>query len=351
MGQKSSTNPKTKKSTIRLSFYALGLLLFLIILGKLISFVYSLNQPITPNLTPKREYSLNSKSTLNFLFINSSEKNNLSLVSFYPTDQKAIVLHISDQIYLEVPKEYGMWQVSSIYSLGQEEKPSIGAQLLSLSISKLVGLPIDGVVFLEDNQTTIEEFIANLRKNPLAPLFSVKTVRSNLTPLEQYNLFKQLSSIRSDKISSLDLAQSSITESKLLADSSRVLGVDTYKLDSFIRDKMADPNILDEGYSIAIFNGTSRSGLAQEASRIVTNMGGNVVITATSLIKVNQSQVIIKGDVEKNKNSVTALRIAETFAPRCLKTRCQTEDSEVNNSRAQINIIIGEDFFNFWHKR
>lgn len=349
MGQKST--PKTNKITIRFAFYALGLLLGLIILGKLLSFVYSLNQPITPNLTTRREYSLNSKSTLNFLFVNSSEKNNLSLVSFYPTNQKLIVLHIPDQIYLEVPKEYGMWQVGSIFSLGQEEKPSVGAKLLSLSISKLVGLQVDGVIFLKDNKSSVEDFIVDLRKNPLAPLFSINSVNSNLTPLEMYDLFKKLSSIRSDKISSLDLAQSSITDSKLLPDSSRVLGVDTYKLDSFIRDKMADPSILDESYSIAIFNGTNRSGLGQEASRIVTNMGGNVVIISTSLLKVNKSQVVIKNDNEKIKNSATALRLSETFAPDCLKTSCTTNDSEVNNSRAQINIIVGEDFFSLWHKR
>lgn len=351
---KNTNSPASKKHATKLAFYAIGALVLLIVLGKLLAFVYSLSQPIASDFQINRNYKLDNKSSQNFLFVNNSDnpKEQISVISLYPREQKIIVMHISNQIYLNVPKEYGMWRVGSIYSLGQEETPKKGALLLTLSVSKLLGLPIDGVIFTKDNKSQKpEEFITKLHKNPLATYLETRNIRSNLTTFEAVKIFNSFSKIRPDKVNSLDLAKSTITESKLLPDTSRVLGIDSFKLDSFIRDKMADTSMVDEGFSVGVFNATEHTGLAQEASRIVTNMGGNVVITASSDIKQEKTSVVLSQSSLDAQKSLTRERLAEVFAPNCIKEICLSKDPKISSSRAPINIILGEDFYNYWHKR
>lgn len=354
------------KSQIKLAFFALSLLTGLMLAGKLLAFAYSLNQPISPEIKQVRTSKLNSQMAINLLVGNISfhqgkvcvcskdqKTPGINLVSFYPKGDKIIVLKLSDDLYVDVPKGYGRWQIGSVYSLGQEEQKSKkGALLLGLSVSKLIGLPIDGVILFKDgkNIQSIEEFTQGMKNNFFAPFTLSSSIESSLTPLEVAGIFKELSSVRRDKIKIMDLAKSTITDSKLLPDSSRVLGVDTIKLDSYIRDKMSDFNILEEGVSVAVFNATDYPGLAQEASRVITNMGGNVVVT-TSTDKRLEKTAIYQQNNEKNNRSLTYKRLAEIFAPGCLSNPCTTDDKKVLHSRSKINIVLGEDYYNFWHKR
>ena len=193
------------------------------------------------------------------------------------------ILHISDDVFMELPKGYGSWKVGSIYDLGQEEKPQIGSNLLKLSISKLVGLPIDGLIIQKDlSQPSVEDLVGGWRKNPFNRLTFLRSISTDLTPIELYKFIKSSSSVRPDQITSLNLAQSNITRSQLLPDSSRVLGVDTIKLDTFIRDNISDPTLSEEDLTLAIFNATPHPGLAQQAQRIMTNLGMNVIILANT---------------------------------------------------------------------
>ncbi len=299
-------------------------------------------------------YQLNDwsgKSAINILIgsINPEKKVNLNLIGFLPAEKKAVILKLSGEIILDVPKEFGAWQLESIYGLGEEENPKIGSKLLQLSASKLLGLPVDAVVLFGNKErfSNPENLIADLRKNPLILAGILNGVDTNLTPFQAYRVFWMLSKVRSDKIIALDLAKSSITESKLLPDSSRVLGVDMVKLDYFIRENMAE--LSEEDKSIAIFNGTSFAGIAQEASRIVTNMGGSVITVSNTEQKFASTMVVSKDG--ENKGGYTYQRMSQIFAPQCLKENCQSKDPKILFSRADVNIILGEDYFNLWYRR
>lgn len=332
------------------------MLLLIVILGQGAKLVGSLNQPFNLKLGFNKQFSWDQKTSINVVFaqVNSANQS-YNVISFYPNDKKTVVLHLSDQIYINLPKSYGSWRLGSIYNLGQEEKPSIGPELLKQSLSGLLGLPIDGIVIAKDPKQKFdaESLIEKWHKNPFSLITSLNQVKTDLSLLETINLFRALGQVRSDKVVSLDLAKSTITESQLLADSSRVLGVDTVKLDYFIRENMADSSILDEGSPIAIFNATDHSGLAQEASRIVTNMGGTVVTSQTLDTHSDKSLVILsdRPDLSGKKVNLTSQRLTQIFAPDCLNGDCFLNDSKITNSRARINLILGEDFYNLWHKR
>lgn len=330
---------------------ALGLLILLILLAKFASFLIGLNKPISANLKTDREYSWDGKTSFNIAIASIGYNvTDISILNYHPQEKKAVILHIADQTYLDLPKGYGLWKVGSIYKLGQEEPKPIGALLLKLSLSKLLGLPIDGIIIDQSkNKKNSEELINEWRKNSLAMALFIYSSQTDLTPIEGFRLLGAVSQVRGDKLTSLDFEKSSVTESKLLPDSSRVLGIDNVKLDTFIRNYMSDSSVIDEGVSVAIYNATTRSGMAQDVARVIANLGGNVV-TISSVDNLSPTTYITTANLNKQK-SISYRRITEVFAPNCLKINCQTNDPKVANSRAQINIVLGEDYYLTWYKR
>lgn len=339
------------KLSIAPAFFALILLIGFLIFAKIISFTNSLGQSITPEMRGSKLSNWDGKSTINVLFAGVEDSSGeVSIASLDPQEKKINILHLSDQIYLNVPKGFGTWRLGSIYKLGQEEEIPIGHELLKLSISKLLGVPIDGVI-IGKGRFDAEDVIDGWRGNLLSRFTIFNSIKSDLTPSELAELIWNSASVRRDRVVSLNLERSSITESKLLADQTRVLGVNTVSLDLFIRKNMSDSKIQEEGLSIAIFNATERAGLAQDAARFVTNLGGNVVVTANTDIKLKKSIIYVQKNSETQLDrTVTFGRLSRFFAPQCVQ-KCDSLDSKVTSSRAQINIILGEDFFEKWYVR
>lgn len=359
MWRKYQKDNRTKRN-LKLAFIVLGLLVLLILVAKIFSVFGSLYQPFNSAISSNKKYTWDGDSSFNILVyfpeIKSTElgisDSKMALINLQPEDNKIIILHISDDIYTSLPKGFGEWRVGSIYKLGLDEGGvNLASELLKLSISKLVGLPVDGLIITNrsDGNFSIKQEIESWRKNPLASFRFVRQVKTDLTPVELYRFFKEASSVRSDNISSLNLAKTNITESKLLADSSRVLGVDAIKLDNFIRDNMLDSFLVGEGETISVFNGSDYPGLAQEAARILTNMGFNVISLRNTENSFKESTVEYLSN--ENEKSRTFTRIAQIFAPNCLDKKCNTDDIRVKSSRAQINVVIGEDYYKMWYKK
>ena len=329
-------------SGVKLAILALSLLALILILGKSINLISNLTKPFSSDILTKRQYSIDFKSSFNIAI----KLNSVWLLHYDPGEKKTVVLKIPDDTYMELPKGFGNWRVGSIYNLGEEQKPQIGSELLKESLAKLLGLPVDGFFTLpnQPGSDDLNRLILSWHHNPLTIINFFSKAKTDLTPLEAFNLFIELSKVRSDKIISLDLEQTELTKSKLLPDSSRVLGIDVVNLNLFVREKMSDQQISKESINVAIFNATSHPGLAQEASRIITNLGGNPIIISNTESSNDKSLII------GSNNNYTFKRLAQVFAPVCLKIKCSIDDPRVTSSRAQINIILGEDFFNIQYK-
>lgn len=340
MGKRRKLFKRHTNSSVNLALAALGLILLVIILGKLFQVFSSLWKPFTADTLVKKEYSWDGKTAIN-LAIKGQE---VEVASFDPIAHTLTVLKIPDDVYFDLPKGYGSWRVGAIYDLGQENNPPVGAELLKESLAKLVGLPIDGFVTY-NNDSSFEDMVKSWHSDPFKILGFIKGSSTDLGFLEALGVYKSLSSLRPDQIISLDTSQTSITTSKLLPDSSRVLGVDTIQLDLFVRAHMADQALSQEDIPVAIYNSTNHPGLAEDVSRIVTNMGGNVVFVSNTTTDLQKTAVTSSG------NSLTATRLKEVFAPECLNSKCDIVDPEVSSSFAQINIVIGEDYYSKYYSK
>lgn len=352
MWKKFQKKEKNKKS-VKLGFISLGVLILLLIFGKSYSSMTSLYKPFSNEIGTQKNSYWDGNSSVNLVFASqkSNDLTDISVVNFQPKTKKVQVLHLSKDIYSDLPKGYGSWRIDSIYKLGQEEKEKTGAQLLKLSISRILGLPIDGIIIYSDSEQKLENSIIGWRKNPFSVLSFVSSAKTDLLPAELFSFIWSVSKVRNDLVLPLDLAQSNITESKLLPDSSRVLGLNAVRLDTFIRDNMSDTDMADENTSVAIFNATNHQGLAQLASRMVANLGASVVIVSNTEQIQEHSMVIIDNSPGQTSTPFSEKKLKQIFAPDCIKNPCRSNDPKVLSSRAKINIILGEDYYKYWYLR
>ncbi len=344
-------NTRIKKKT-KLALLVLGLVIFLLILGQTVRIVNSLSSPFSKEAVKvSRSYQWDSDFNLNLVI----KAKGVYLLSYNPNEKRITVIDIPDEAYLEVPGGFGKWQLRSIYDLGQTSQGPGGGELLKRSLSSSFGIPVDGFIefkgpLAEKSGVEIADF---LRQNPLSLTYFLSNIISDLTPWELVRLKLALPQVRFDKVQNIDLKKLKLMDYDRLGDGTQILIADPTKIDSALIN-FIDTKIRGEHLEIAIFNATSYPGLALQAARIITNMGGNVIMTTNADQK--QSKTTVLGE-----KSATSKRLSQIFGSDCKKApncdrigcnpgdknqeNCLIEDPGIKSSRAQINVILGEDFY------
>ena len=274
-----------------------------------------------------RNYTWNGEFNINFV---AGDKD-VSLVSYNPKDREILVLKIPQETYIDLPNDFGKWQLRSIYELGEGSEIG-GRALLKSALSSFLGLPIDAYV-----SENIQELF---RQNFFSGLSDLPKLQTDLTFGELLNLKVSFLKVRFDKLREIDLKELQVLEKQKLADGTEVYVVDPIRLDSIML-KFVDPKIVEEHASIAIFNGAGRPLLAQRAKRMITNLGGNVIVTQ------NAPTIVTKSYVE-GEDSKTVQRLRQIFDLGCSKDpncgKIPKEDLGLASQRSQIILVLGQDF-------
>lgn len=324
------------RKRINLAVTALLVVVTLIILGKFVGFIRSMTMPVSGKeaLVSSRNYQWDGQSTINLVV----KADVVYALSYNPVDQEMTILKIPDDTYLDVPHDFGRWPTRSIYELGQSDKTVGGPWLLKQTLQSTLGVPIDGYLSLAgpEASNSLDSSIEHLRKNPFATMTFMRHSSTDLSTWEYMELLWHWWGVRADKLKVVDLGQSNITQSILLPDSSRALGIDRVRLDQLIQSQFQDNRLNYEGLNIGIYNATDHHGLADRTSRIITNMGGRVVFTSNSPQMLPTSITI-------GKDSYTKKRLTEVFASQCLKKKCQVPNGDIDTTRADVILFIGED--------
>lgn len=306
---------KIKKKT-KLALFALAGLLGLILVSQLITFVKVLSRPYNL-IASYKNYTWNGEFNLNIV----AGTNPISLISYSPEEKKVTILTIPDNTLIDVPGGFGRWQARAIYELG-------GESLVKTSISQFLGIPVDGF--------SSENLVDHFRGNLVSGIEILSKLKTDFTPLELIRLKASLLGVRFDKIHQVNLEKHSILEREKLADGTEIFIADPIRLDSIMVD-LADPKIKREHLSIAVFNATDKPLLAASAKRLITNMGGNVIVTQNAPSKVSKTYV-------EGENSKTLDRLTQIFDS-CGKMcdKIPKEDLGVSAARAQIILVLGQD--------
>ncbi len=302
---------KSARNKIKLAILVLILIVGVLTVGSLINFTKSLFTPFSKEESKKGFWDGNTQINLVL------KTHSVSLLSFDPSEQTIKVVTVPGETYVELPDDFGSWQVTSVYDLGQGENPARGVYFLKTALTSYLGLPIDG--FMTANFSTPEEAIALFRNQPTQLLSKLPSLNTDLTPLELIRLYIGFRGVRFDKITYVNL--------------------DT-NMDDFVAKNLFDSQLHQTQVSVAVFNGTKLPGKAKEVARLVSNLGGNVIISNNfELDNIKHSFIFPK------KGDYASQRLGRIFTSDCSEEQICDKLKDELYSRAQINIVIGEDFF------
>lgn len=320
---------RKQKKKIKLALLTVAILGLLFLAGALVNLTKTLTSP-WQLVVEKKSFSWDGSYNINVVFKGVS----VSLVSFNPVSKKISIIKLPDQTYLDVPGGFGKWQIRSVYDLGQSNKIG-GGELLERTLTSFFGVPVDGFIQLKGDfaEKEAEDFIYWIRQNPVNIFLALKDTKSDLSFLELTRLNLNLFQVRFDKVNSINPETSLALDKSHLADQTEVLIGDPVRIDS-ISQALVDDNVFGEHKTVAVFNATDHALIAQKAARIITNLGGNVIQISNASLKLPKTQV-------SGEQSQTLKRLTQIFSC-CDKIEPQLEGI---SSRAQINVILGEDFF------
>jgi hypothetical protein len=262
------------------------------------------------------------------------------LLSFNPQEKSLAIISIPEGTFIEAIHGYGPCRVEALYLLG--ELNGKGGEIFQGSLQEYLGIPIDGYAVIPNLQFSNANFakeIKNLLPSVLLKL--VKGGKSNLTKWDLIRLWQNLKGLRQDKITLVDLGQTRASQEIELPDGSKAKKIETERLQSVMDDFFVDPQIKNEGLTVAVLNATDHFGLANKAASLIENSGGQVVSVGEMEMsdddKVKNSKCEIRSQKSKKK-TYTVQKLTKIFG-------CQWGGENLENQRADIVLILGEGYW------
>ena len=216
-------------------------------------------------------------------------------------DSKRFNLTISDNKKIKVISLSGNSKTITVFEL----RGNIGSK----EAGQLLEIPVDGFILsssLDLNQKPDKLFLESI--------FNAKTLQTNLTIIDLLKLL-----IFSKSIPSSLVVTKNISTDLTAPESDKIIG-----------RLVSDELIEKDNQTIQIINGTDKEGLGNRLARLVTNMGGDVIIVATS-------------DVLRKKSLISYIDQKTYTVERLEKILEYPAIKAGTDAISDITIVIGED--------
>ncbi len=260
----------------------------------------------------RKKTGLKKKSNTYYAFIFASIVLFLILVSLI----SKVLIVVRGSVY-DANQRFNMAifnnQSTKILSLSSNSKTAsilnLGEKLDIKSLSNYLAIPIDATIksdFLDTNQE-VDNLFFQMALN-------YSKIETKMTIVDLVRIFILLKNIPEKNI-----AEDNIT-----------FGMNESMIDNIVSQLFKDEKIQKDQKTIQIINGTNISGLGNKLARLITNIGGDVILVATSEKVEKKSLIYYIGE-----QSYTVGRLAEIL-----------NFNLVNSSNlgiADVTIIIGED--------
>ncbi len=219
-------------------------------------------------------------------------------------DSKRFNLTVSDNKNLEVMSLSGSARTIAVFKLNR----NIG----SYEAGQLLKVPIDG--FIAQNSLDLNQRADFLF---LKAIFNYNSLKTNLTIIDLVKLLVFSKTVTPGLVNTKNISGDLIPS----------------ELDKIVGQLVSDELIEKDNQTIQIINGTDIGGLGNRLARLVTNMGGDVIIVATS-------------DSPKKKSLISYIDKKTYTVERLQKILGYPAVRQANNAISDITIIIGEDKVN-----
>lgn len=215
-------------------------------------------------------------------------------------DSKRFTLSISNNKNIEVISLSPSTKSIAVFKLDKNVPQALAGQFLEI--------PIDGAI-------TANSLDLNQKVNSLffRAVLNYKSLQTNLTIVD---LFKLL-------FFAITVPESSVRIKNISS------GLSTVDMDRIVR-LVSDELIEKDNHTIQIINGTNIGGLGNRLARLITNMGGDVIIVATS-------------DVPHKKSTISYIDKKTYTVARLSKVLGYESNKSSEFAISDITVIIGED--------
>lgn len=218
-------------------------------------------------------------------------------------DSKRFTLTVTNGKSTEIMSLYPSAKTIAVFKLNDDVKPE--------EAGKLLEVPIDG--FVMSNFLDLSQKVNSLF---MKAIFNYNSLKTNLTIIDLFKIVMITRIIPENSVSVKTVGDTSGLES-----------------DKIVGHLVADDLIEKDRQTIQIINGTGVSGLGNRLARFITNMGGDVIIVATSDSSQNKSRISYI-----DKKTYTAERLQKVLGYEAVR--------EAGNAISDITIVVGSDKIN-----
>jgi len=256
------------------------------------------------------------------------QADDLVLMTLEPKEPLLTVLKIPPNLYLEVPYGYGNYQAQALSKLeAMEKKPN----LVLKTIQDNFAIYLDGQIEIEGADLSSKK---ETEKKILGLFFGKG--KTNFSSWDILRLWWKIRSLKENEYKYLDIKKMALTTTQKLPDKSEIYLLDKATFDMKIQKIFVDPVVRLENLTVEILNGTDHPGLAEKAARILNNSSLSVVSTGNTDLKADKSYV----ETEKKLSQTRTITLVKNIL-NCFWVEKRTE------RRADVTLIIGEDYFQF----
>ncbi|MEM4230728.1 MAG: LytR C-terminal domain-containing protein [Candidatus Pacearchaeota archaeon] len=183
-----------------------------------------------------------------------------------------------------------------------------------LDIYKFLEIPLDAHII-----TNNDNFNKDIKKLLLESVFGTVTTKSDLNIIDIIKLLLFKASVSEEKI----VEKNIFTK---LGEAER---------DEMIADIFEEKKIAQEKLSIEIVNSTDESGLGSRIARLITNIGGNVILVSTSQKAEDKSMIFYKKE--------------KTYTLKRLREILHFPIQENQHAIGDITVRLGKDYNKIIH--
>lgn len=313
----------------RVKPWKINLKFFLLLVGGVILISLSFK---TVNAFKKSIFDGQNRITL---VLEKDERSDMALVfSLEPKEKRISLLIIPGNTNVQVPKDFGKYQLENVYELGK--LGSRGGELLRKTTQNFIGAPVDGWIVAkfqisnEDGRSIIKDNLSMMTLLGFVKSGGLGSLDTNLTIVDIVRIWFTARQVKFDKIEVVNLEKLNILEKTQLLDGTEIFEIDPKALDQISFSLFNERQVLNEKKTVEIMNGTEVSGLGSDVARLITNMGGEVISIKNSREKIGSSSIVVSRD------SYTASRISKSLGFPLI----QKKNKEENDN---ILILLGEN--------
>lgn len=278
---------------------------------------------------------------------NTNINSNLSVLSFEPAQNRAIILTIPNNSLLNVPFGYETYPAASVFKLGELDVKRGGGVLLSRTIEETLGIAVDKYLVYESRQIEIPHSRSDVQniKNRISNLSGIikytfgrilgrGNISTNISYLDALKIWNSVRKLRIDQIKLVNLENSFITREIELADGSLAHKIELELFDYLVRENLTDTAIRSENIAVEIVNATNTERVAGQMARVLSHLGSHVLVKSTSDKVQNEACLVTSYIPDKIK--VTLLGFLTKHY------KCKINYSQNNEAKTDIKIVLGE---------